>query len=87
MNQLVCIRSFVKVADLGSFTAAAAVLRLSRATISCHVAQLEAHLHCPLLERSTRRVDLTAAGAEYLLRSREILASLASADLAAQRGR
>ena len=73
MDQLVCMRSFMRVADLHSFTKAAEVLRLSRAVVSTHVAELERYLHCLLLHRTTRRVGLTADGAEYLARCRRIL--------------
>ena len=75
MDQLVCMRSFARVADLHSFTKAADALGLSRAVVSTHVADLEKHLRCQLLQRTTRRVGLTADGAEYLTRCQRILAS------------
>jgi LysR family transcriptional regulator for bpeEF and oprC len=68
MDQLACMRSFVRVADLHSFTQAADALGLSRAVVSTHVAELERHLRCQLLHRTTRRVGLTADGSEYLAR-------------------
>jgi LysR family transcriptional regulator, regulator for bpeEF and oprC len=80
MDQLVCMRSFVRVADLHSFTRAAAMLGLSRAVVSTHVAELEKHLRCNLLHRTTRRVGLTTDGAEYLARCQRILADLEGAD-------
>ena len=46
MDQLACMRSFVRVADLRSFTRAADALGISRAVISTHVAELEKHLRC-----------------------------------------
>jgi hypothetical protein len=85
VDRILCMRTFVQVAERRSFSRAAAALGLSRATVSTHISQLEAHLRCALLERSTRRVAPTAAGAEYLKRSRAILEDLAAADLAAQR--
>lgn len=87
MDQLVCMRSFVRVADLHSFTGAADALGLSRAVVSAHVAELERHLRCQLFQRTTRRVGLTADGAEYLSRCQRILADLAAADEALQRTR
>jgi LysR family transcriptional regulator for bpeEF and oprC len=54
------MRSFVRVADLHSFTRAAAALGLSRAVVSTHVADLEKHLRCQLFHRTTRRVGLTS---------------------------
>jgi len=87
MDQLACMRSFVRVADLHSFTRAADVLGLSRAVVSTHVAELEKHLSCQLLHRTTRRVGLTGDGAEYLARCQRILAELEAADEALRRTR
>ncbi|HLQ07607.1 MAG TPA: LysR family transcriptional regulator [Steroidobacteraceae bacterium] len=80
MDQLVCMRSFVRVADLHSFTRAADALGVSRAVVSTHVAELERHLRCQLFHRTTRRVGLTSDGAEYLARCQRILAELEAAD-------
>lgn len=87
MDQLVCMRSFVRVADLHSFTRAADALGVSRAVASTHVAQLEEHLRCRLFHRTTRRVGLTSDGAEYLARCQRILAELEAADEALRRSR
>lgn len=84
MDQLVCMRSFVRVADLHSFTRAADALGLSRAVVSTHVAELEKHLRCQLLHRTTRRVGLTTDGAEYLAHCQRILTELQTADEAMQ---
>ncbi|MBV9317854.1 MAG: LysR family transcriptional regulator, partial [Gammaproteobacteria bacterium] len=81
------MRSFVRVADLHSFTRAAEALGLSRAVVSTHVAELESHLHCQLLHRTTRRVGLTPDGAEYLTRCQRILAELEAADESVRRSR
>src|SRR6266478_6546480 len=80
MDQLVCMRSFVRVADLHSFTRAADALGISRAVVSTHVAELERHLRCQLFHRTTRRVGLTSDGAEYLARCQRILAELEATD-------
>ena len=80
VDQLVCMRSFVRVADLHSFTRAADALGVSRAVVSTHVAELEQHLRCQLFHRTTRRVGLTSDGAEYLARCQRILAELEAAD-------
>jgi len=87
MDQLTCMRSFVRVADLHSFTRAADALGLSRAVVSTHVADLERHLRCQLFHRTTRRVGLTGDGAEYLARCQRILAELEAADEALRRTR
>jgi LysR family transcriptional regulator, regulator for bpeEF and oprC len=68
------MRSFVRVADLHSFTRAADALGLSRAVVSTHVAELEKHLRCQLFHRTTRRVGLTSDGAEYLARCQRVRA-------------
>ena len=80
MDQLICMRSFARVADLHSFTRAAEALGLSRAVVSTHVADLEQHLKCQLFHRTTRRVGLTTDGAQYLAHCQRILAELESAD-------
>ena len=87
MDQLVCMRSFVRVADLHSFTRAADALGVSRAVVSTHVAELERHLRCQLFHRTTRRVGLTSDGAEYLARCQRILAELEAADETLRRTR
>ena len=74
------MRSFVRVADLHSFTRAADALGMSRAVVSTHVAELERHLRCQLFHRTTRRVGLTSDGAEYLARCQRILKELEAAD-------
>ena len=81
------MRSFVRVADLHSFTQAADALGLSRAVVSTHIAELEKYLRCQLLHRTTRRVGLTADGSEYLARCQRILAELEAADESVRRTR
>ena len=80
MDQLSCMRTFARVAELSSFTKAADALELSRAVVSTQIADLERHLGVRLFHRTTRRVTLTADGAEYFGRSRRILADIAAAD-------
>ncbi|NML31068.1 LysR family transcriptional regulator [Paraburkholderia antibiotica] len=76
MNQLQSMRVFVKVADLGSFVRAAGAMELSSAVVTRHVADLESRLGTRLLNRTTRRLSLTEAGATYLERVRHILTDL-----------
>jgi LysR family transcriptional regulator for bpeEF and oprC len=80
MDQLTCMRTFARVAELSSFTKAADALELSRAVVSTQIADLEKHLGVRLFHRTTRRVTLTPDGAEYFDRSRRILADVAAAD-------
>ncbi|ATQ70006.1 MULTISPECIES: LysR family transcriptional regulator [Methylosinus] len=80
MDLLEAMRVFVAVADAGSFTAAAERLDLSRAMASKHVMDLEARLGVRLLDRTTRSVGVTEAGAAYATRCREILDAIATAE-------
>lgn len=80
MDQLLAMRVFNRVAERGSFAQAADELDISRAAASEHVAALEKHLGARLLNRTTRRVSLTAEGADFLRRSRRILDELADAE-------
>lgn len=56
---------FVRVAELGSFSGAARQLGLSRSAVSKHVTALEERLGVRLINRTTRRLALTEAGAAY----------------------
>ncbi|WP_043237483.1 LysR family transcriptional regulator [Stutzerimonas azotifigens] len=79
MDLIQAIRTFARVADMGSFTAAAESANLSTAHVSRLVSDLERHLQARLLQRTTRRVRLTDAGAHYLERCRPILLELENA--------
>ena len=80
MDRLDAMRVFVRVAELGSFSAVAQQMNVARSVVTRQVAALEAHLGAKLLARSTRRLSLTAAGAGYLEKSREILSLVESAE-------
>ncbi len=68
----------VAVADQGGFSAAAEILRLSKAMVSKHIQGLEAQLGTRLINRSTRRQSFTEAGCAYLLGCRAILHEVAT---------
>jgi len=73
MDRLDHLRSFLRVAELGSFTAAAEQLGLPKASVSLAVQRLEAEVGVQLLHRTTRRVRLTADGAQFQQRARDLL--------------
>ncbi len=79
MGKLQAIEVFIKVAELKSFTAAANALDLSRTVVSDRVKELEHELGVRLLQRTTRRVALTEAGAAFLERARVGLSALEEA--------
>ncbi len=80
MDHLHAMRIFARVAHLGSFTKAAEQLQLPRPTVSNAVQYLEKHLRVRLLQRTTRRVALTAEGTTYYERCTRLLADLDDAE-------
>ena len=73
MDRLQAMRVFVTVVDLGSQSAAADHLDLSRPVVSRYLAELEDWVGARLLHRTTRKLSLTAAGSETLPRCRQML--------------
>ena len=67
------MRVFVTVVDLGSQSAAADHLDLSRPVVSRYLAELEDWVGARLMHRTTRKLSLTAAGLETLPRCRQML--------------
>jgi DNA-binding transcriptional LysR family regulator len=67
------LRAFLTVVELGSFHRAAAALNLSQPALSRRIQKLEAAIGAALLERTTRRVALTAVGRELLPLVRRML--------------
>jgi DNA-binding transcriptional LysR family regulator len=83
MDRFENARVFTTVVEAGGFTAAAERLGLSRAATSKHVRQLEERLGARLLNRTTRRVNVTDAGRRFYEQCRRILAELDEAERAA----
>lgn len=79
MNLIDGIEAFVKIADLGSFAAAARELNISPSAVSKMVSKTEEELGTRLLNRNTRGLSLTQEGEMFLQRCRVILDELSSA--------
>ena len=67
------MRSFVRVAERGSLSSVARDHGVGQSTVTRHIAELEQALGVTLLNRTTRRITLTAEGARYLDDARTIL--------------
>lgn len=80
MILLESIRIFMRSADTGSFSAAGRDLRLSPSVISYRIQNLEKHLGCLLLTRTTRRMSLTEAGRIFYDRCLDITAAVERAE-------
>lgn len=81
MDRLASMAVFVKAADLGSFTAAAAALGMSSQMVGKHVSFLEQRLGAPLLHRTTRQQSLTTIGEAFYARCRTIIADAEAAEM------
>ncbi|WP_428413024.1 LysR family transcriptional regulator [Pararhizobium sp.] len=79
MESLANLESFVRSAELGSFSAAARRLGLTPAGVSRNVAALETNLALRLFHRSTRSLTLTEAGERFLIAIRDHLENLQGA--------
>ena len=80
MNPFEDMRIFTQVMESGSFTAAAEQLGLSKQFISRRLIQLEERLGVRLLNRSTRRLDVTPLGQAYYESALRLIADLEQAE-------
>jgi DNA-binding transcriptional LysR family regulator len=80
MDRLTAMSMFVRVAESGSFSAVAKELETTQPTVSKNVAELEVWLGVKLLNRSTRSLHLTEAGADYYERCISILMDIDEAE-------
>jgi len=76
MNELECIRAFVKVAEVGSFTKAAEQLNIAKSAVTKRINQLEAYLELQLFQRSTRKLSITEGGTVFYQSCIHILSDL-----------
>ena len=82
MDQLIAMRTFVRVVQTGNFSAAAREQNSSQANVSKRVAALESLLGVKLLTRTSRELSLTEMGSDYYEKCLAILAELDEADAA-----
>jgi LysR family transcriptional regulator for bpeEF and oprC len=87
MNKLQAMEVFIQVVDCGSFTKAAEMLNLPKATVSTLVQTLESTLSVKLLHRTTRQVMITSDGAAYYERCIQILSDVRDAEESLSRHR
>ncbi len=80
MDRLTGIQVFVAIAEEGSITAGARKLNMSAVMAGRYLTSLEKHVEARLIERTTRGLNLTDAGLNYLIRSKRILDELSEAD-------
>lgn len=78
MDKFECIKLFIKVARLGSFTTTANELNMTQGAVSKKVAWLEKSLGFTLFHRTSRKISLTSAGEQYLKHSREIIEKMST---------
>lgn len=83
MDRLGAMRTFVRVVDTGSFSAAAKHLNIGQPAVSKSIAQLEERLGVRLLMRSTRGLTPTEAGRNFCEHARRAVEEADEADLAA----
>ena len=80
MDRLDAMATLLAVVETGSFSAASRKMRVPVTTVSRRVAELEAHLRTKLLQRTTRKVTLTDAGAPYVQTCRKVLEQISEAE-------
>lgn len=75
-NKLTAIQTFIRVAEAGSFSAAARQNGMNQSAVSQQIAALEEALGVVLLHRTTRKMALTEQGYRYLQQVRELLGAM-----------
>lgn len=80
MDRFDAMQAFARVVEAGSFTKAAETLHMSKTSVTQLVQQLEARLRVKLLNRTTRKVNVTADGAVFYERVVRLLADLDDAE-------
>lgn len=86
MSQLDEMKTLVAIADAESLTGASQAMGIALSAVSRRLKDLEHRLGTTLILRSTRSISFTTAGADYLLRSRQILDDIKEAEFSASEG-
>lgn len=81
MDRFRAMQAFIRIVDGGSLSAAARSLGVSLPAVVRTLAGLEEHLGTRLLNRTTRRINLTDDGQQFYERARQILAEVEDAEL------
>jgi DNA-binding transcriptional LysR family regulator len=86
MDKLAAMKTFVRVAEAGSFSAVAQESDATQSAVSKQIAALERELGARLLTRTTRSLALTEEGARYFEQARRLIAEIAEAEGALRTG-
>ena len=84
MDRIDAMRLFLRVADAGSFSRAAADLSIGQPTVSRRIQDLEHQLGAELFHRTTRALSLTEAGQRFHTRAQDILSEFDEAEAEAR---
>ena len=83
MDRMTSMATFVKVVEVGGFSAAGRALNMSASMVTNHIQSLEERLGVRLLNRSTRKLSLTEVGQTYFERAQQILGDVEDAERSA----
>jgi DNA-binding transcriptional LysR family regulator len=78
MDRFLCIQAFVRVAQAGSFVAAARQLRVTPSVVTSRIKHLEKLVQSPLFHRTTRAVTLSEAGTNFIGECTDMVAHMES---------
>lgn len=87
MDLLVALRTFVRVAEAGSFSAVARQMNTTQPAVSRQIAGLEEHLGARLIQRTTRSLTLTEDGRDLLGHAQQVLEAVEETEAAIGRRR
>lgn len=86
LSQLDEMKTLIAIADAQSLTGASRTLNIALSAVSRRLKDLEQRLGTPLVLRSTRSINLTTAGEDYLLSCRQIIEDIEEADISVSQG-